>query len=334
MRTWKILTICAVAAAFALPATASAAFMHVIAPGESLASVAATDGLTVDQLAAANGMSPDSQIQAGSSLAIPPQTAGTSGTATSSSAPTTYASAQTFSAAAPVASTAASGGGYVVQPGDSLWAIAARSGVSVNQLAAENGLDPNGVLPAGATLHLSGGSSSGEANETTPATTEEVSTPVSSSSSASTGTVSTGSSSGAQPSGEFVSPSQVGSIAAAEGVPPSLAEAIGYQESGFNNSMVSPTGATGVMQIEPGTWNYISHHLAGPPPLQSASAADNVRAGTLLLHHLLNQTGGDSAMAAAAYYQGLPSVEKHGMYPSTQQYVKDVAALQARFGGP
>lgn len=331
MRTWKILTICAVATALAVPATASAAFIHTVTPGESLASVAAADGLTVDQLAAANGMSPDSQLQSGSSLAIPPQSGGTSGAAIASSTAATSAPVQSSYTAAPVQSSAASSGGYVVQPGDTLWAIAARTGVSVNQLAAENGLDPNGLLLSGSTLNTSGASSSEEANETTPATTEDVSAPVSS---ASTGTASSGSaSSGAQPSGEFISPSEVGSIATSEGVPASLAEAIGYQESGFNNSVVSPTGATGVMQIEPGTWNYIGRNLAGPPPLEPGSAHDNVRAGTLLLHSLLDQTGGDAAMTAAAYYQGLPSVEKHGMYPDTQQYVKDVMSLQQRFGG-
>ena len=57
------------------------------------------------------------------------------------------------------------------------------------------------------------------------------------------------------PTPERVSASEVGSIAAANGVPPSLAEAIGWQESGFNNDLVSTAGATGVMQIEPGTWN-------------------------------------------------------------------------------
>jgi hypothetical protein len=53
----------------------------------------------------------------------------------------------------------------------------------------------------------------------------------------------------------------------------------------------------------------------------------------LLLHSLLDQTGGDPAMAAAGYYQGLQSVQQHGMYSDTQQYVNNVMALQQRFGG-
>jgi soluble lytic murein transglycosylase-like protein len=88
------------------------------------------------------------------------------------------------------------------------------------------------------------------------------------------------------------------------------------------------------MQIEPGTWDYIGQDLATPPPLSPDSATDNVRGGVLLLRSLLDQTGGDASMAAAGYYQGLESVQEHGMYSDTQQYVNDVMALRQRFGGP
>ena len=87
------------------------------------------------------------------------------------------------------------------------------------------------------------------------------------------------------------------------------------------------------MQIEPGTWNFIGQNLASPAPLSPTSATDNIRGGVLLLRSLLAQTGGDPAMAAAAYYQGLQSVREHGLYSDTQQYVNDVMALSQRFGG-
>ena len=291
------------AAAACAPATASAAFEHVIAKGETLSSVAAADGLSVSQLAAANGMSPDSQLISGSALVIPPQDAAAGESAVSSPA---------TSAAAPVAST----GGFVVQRGETLSAIAARLGTSVNALAAANGLDPSGLLISGTPLHAVGGGTSSAA----PATTEMVST-------------SPSSGGGAEPTAEMVSPATVGSIAANEGVPASLAEAVGYQESGFNNGMVSHTGAVGVMQIMPSTWSWIGHNLAGPPPLSPISAADNIRAGSLLLHSLLSDTGGDAAQAVAGYYQGLQSVRAHGLYPDTQAYVNNVLALRQRFGG-
>jgi LysM repeat protein len=306
MRTWKLSPLLATAA-LCVPATASAAFEHVVAPGESLYAVAAADGLSVDQLAAANGISPDSQLIAGATLAIPPQT-GDAAPPTSSPASASGAPAQSSSV-----TTSSSGGGYVVQPGDTLSGIAARYGVSVDALASANGLDPAGILPAGDTLSVSGGSSSSAGEAATTSTTPA-------------------SSAGAQPTTESVSPSSVGSIAAQNGVSSSLVQAIADQESGFNNNMVSSTGATGVMQIEPGTWNYIQNNL-GAPTLAPSSATDNVRGGVLLLRSLLDQTGGDPALAAAGYYQGLASVRSRGMYADTQQYVNNVMALRQRFGG-
>jgi len=319
MRAQKLLLLTAIAA-LAAPASASASFSHVIAAGESLSSVAAADGLSVSQLAGANGISTDSPLVAGSTLEIPPQ-----GVSDGSGAATAPGGSGVSSAPASsgVGAPATSAGSYLVQPGDTLSAIAARSGTTVDQLAAANGLDPGGVLPAGKTLGVAGSAGS-------PAQT------VSSASAAGGGAAGTGggSSGGAQPTSEAVTASDVGSIAAANGVSPSLAEAIGYQESGFNNGLVSSTGATGVMQIEPGTWNYIGQNLVSPPPLSATSARDNVRGGVLLLRSLLDQTGGDPSLAAAGYYQGLQSLRAHGMYADTQQYVASVLALAQRFGGP
>jgi N-acetylmuramoyl-L-alanine amidase len=371
MRTWKslVLTLTIAAAAWA-PATASAAFEHVIAKGETLSSVAAADGLSVSQLAAANAMSPDSQLISGSSLVIPPQNASTVASPIASPATET---------AAPVLSSAE--GAFVVQRGDTLSAIASRLGVSVNSLAAANGLNPSRLLIAGTTLHGAGSTSSDSATtaatpvssgegafvvqrgDTLSAIASRLGVSVNSLAAAnglnpsrlliagttlhgagsggpatSNGTVemvstTPSSAGGAVPTGETVSPSEVGSIAASEGVTPSLAEAIGYQESGFNNNEVSSTGAVGVMQIMPSTWNWIGQNLATPPPLSTTSAADNIRAGSLLLHSLLSDTRGDAAEAVAGYYQGLQSVRAHGLYSDTQAYVNNVLSLQQRFGG-
>jgi N-acetylmuramoyl-L-alanine amidase len=309
MRTWRMSLLTAVAAALCVPATAAAAFQHVVAPGESLSSVAALDGLSVSQLATANGLSSDAELIAGSALVIPPQdSAGLAAPVSQSTAP---------SAAPAAPAQVSTAGGYVVAPGDTLSGIAARYGVSVSTLAADNGLDPAGLLLSGATINVSG------LAEAAPAGTEPVAAPATSADQG--GEV--------QPTPETVSPGEVGSIATENGVAPSLAEAIGYQESGFNNAEVSNTGAIGVMQIEPGTWDYIGQNLVTPPPLSPDSAADNIRGGVLLLRSLLDQTGGDPALAAAGYFQGLQSVREHGEYSSTQQYVANVMALSGRFGG-
>ena len=372
-----------------VPATASAYFVHVISKGESLSSIAAQDGLSVDALAAANGLSPGTQLLAGSTIQIPPQ--GASAVAPS----TTEETGETTSTAVPTSTSTS--GAYVVQAGDTLSAIAARAGVSVNSLAAANGLNPDAFLLTGTVLHLSGSSASSgtvmtasdttgsgasyvvQAGDTLSAIAARSGTTVDALASANgldpshylvSGTVlrvPSGSGSGStidvsmssdtsgssaatsQPVGttaqgtptdppyptpERVTASEVGSVAAANGVPASLAAAIAWQESGFNNDLVSSADARGVMQILPGTWEWIQHSLdTGGPALAPASAADNVRGGVLLLRSLLQSTGGDPAMAAAGYYQGLPSVLQHGVYPSTQNYVNSVLALERQFGG-
>jgi N-acetylmuramoyl-L-alanine amidase len=385
-----------VAALLALPTAASAYFIHVVAPGESLSSIAAQDGLTVDQLAAANGLSPDAQLIVGSSVQIPPQGSSISATPAASSAGSGSAGdgdgdaddSGSTSTAAPA--NTAPAGSYVVQPGDTLSAIAARAGMSVNQLAALNGLNPNAYLISGTAISLPGAPSTAAASGTTsssgsaggsyvvqPGDTLSAiaaragmsvnqlaalnglnpnaylisGTAISLGGSGGTEFVSAGgtsSSASAQPVGaaaegqptdppyptpQTVTAPEVGSIASANGVPSSLADAIAWQESGFNNDLVSSADARGVMQILPGTWQYIQSELNPGPALAPASAADNVRGGVLLLHSLLTATGGDPALAAAGYYQGLPSVQQNGMYPDTQQYVHDVMSLEQQFGG-
>jgi LysM repeat protein len=328
------------AAAFVLcaPAAASAAFPHVVAPGESLYSVAAADGLSVSQLAAQNGVSVDSQLVAGTTLQIPPQSSAVAGVPVSTSAAplasTTGATAgdgdgdaddvgETSTAAAPTSTTttvSTGTGGYVVQPGDTLWAIATRSGISVNSLAASNGLDPNGLLISGHSISIPGASATSSTMVSTPVSTTQP-------------TVVGAQSGGPYPTPERVSAAEVGSIGSANGSSPSLTQAVGWQESGFNNALTSSAGAVGVMQIMPGTWDWIQRTLTAGTPLNPSSAADNVRAGSLFLHQLLSATGGSPSLAAAGYYQGLASVQAHGMYSDTQAYVNSVLALQQHFGG-
>jgi LysM repeat protein len=301
MRNRYLIGAIATIVALGLPASAIGEPEHQVASGESLASIAAIDGLSAAQLAAANGLSPDAELVTGTTLRIPTQSA-PAFVGGAAPAPTTADRSES--------SGAGTSGGYRVVYGDTLSAIAARYGITVHQLAAANSLNPAGLLRAGTILTVPGA---------TVATTETAA-PVASPSA------------GAQPTQEVVSPSDVGEVAASHGVSPSLAEAIGDEESGFNNDEVSPTGAVGVMQIEPGTWNYLHTELGGPA-LRPDSAQDNVLGGVELLHSLLEQTGGDQQLAAAGYYQGLESVRARGMYPETRNYVRDVMALQARFGG-
>ena len=93
------------------------------------------------------------------------------------------------------------------------------------------------------------------------------------------------------PTPDRVTLAQVEQIATAGGVPGALAAAVAWQESGFNNDLVSSADARGVMQILPGTWCWIQRALTPENPLAPASAPDNVRGGVLLLRSLLTTPG-------------------------------------------
>jgi N-acetylmuramoyl-L-alanine amidase len=291
-------------------APASAAVPHVVQPGETLWSIAAANNLTTRTVAAYNGLSEDAQVVLGSTINVPTTVEGHAALQQAGLAP-----AQPATVAAP-ASTGAPAplGGYTVRAGDTLSALAAQTGVSIDAMAAMNGLDPAGVLLAGTVIKLpSGAPAPAQASAPAPAATViPDAAPV--------------------PTPQSVSAADVQSVAAAHGVSPSLAAAVAYQESGFNNGMVSAANARGVMQVMPGTWDYVQQNLAGRP-LDPNSATDNVHAGVMYLKRLLTDAGGDENAAIAGYYQGLASVRDRGMYEDTQRYVANVQALRSRFGG-
>jgi soluble lytic murein transglycosylase-like protein len=116
------------------------------------------------------------------------------------------------------------------------------------------------------------------------------------------------------------------------GVPRRFALAIAWQESGFNQRVVSGIGAIGIMQVIPASGAFVGTYVVHRP-LHILRARDNVTAGVGLLSVLLEDTHRSERLAAAGYYQGLASVRAHGMYSDTQQYVNNVMALRNRFGG-
>ncbi len=317
-------TLAAAALACLLAAPAGAAVPHVVAPGETLWSIAAANNLTTRTVAAFNGLSEDSQVVLGQTIQVPTTVEGYASLVNAGLAPAdpTQASAPAAApVAAPVATTTAtvsSGpapqGHYKVRPGDTLGALAASSGVSVDSMAAMNGLDASAPLLIGTVLKLpSGAPAPPQASTPEPAqTVVPQADPV--------------------PTATRVGAADVQSVASAHGVSPSLATAIAWQESGFNNSMVSGANARGVMQVMPGTWDYVQQNLA-QRQLDPNSATDNIHAGVMYLKQLLNQTGGDESSAIAGYYQGLASVQHRGQFDDKQRYVANVQALRSRFGG-
>jgi LysM repeat protein len=357
--------------AFLIPAApASAAVPHTVQPGETLWSIAAANNLTTRTVAAYNGLSEDAQVVLGSTINVPTEAEGYAALQQTGVAPADPAAQAAAPAAAPA-------GGYTVQSGDTLSAIAAQAGVSVDALAAANGLDPNGLLIEGTVLNGAGGTAPAAPSAEAPAplggyTVRPGDTLSSLAAQAGVtvdamaamngvdpdgllveGTVlklPTGAPAPAQaaqpapaevvvpaadpaPAPGFVSAADVQGVATAHGISPSLAAAIAYQESGFNNGMVSSANARGVMQVMPGTWDYVQENLAGGQTLDPSSPTDNVHAGVMYLKRLLTDAGGDENAAIAGYYQGLRSVQERGMFDDTEQYVANVQALRSRFGG-
>ena len=118
------------------------------------------------------------------------------------------------------------------------------------------------------------------------------------------------------------------SAARRHGVPPSLALALAYQESGFQQRVVSPVDAIGVMQVLPSTGRALSRIHRRHFDLLTAS--DNVEAGVLLIKDLLNATG-STPRTLAGYYQGLGSLHNVGLLPQTRAYITNIQLLQRRF---
>jgi LysM repeat protein len=116
---------------------------YTVRPGDSLVAIAARHGVSVSQLASANGLSANAWVYVGQRLKIPG----------GSSAPAPA------SPSAPAAPAASPGGTYVVRPGDTLISIAARHRVTVGDLARANGVHSNSWVYTGQQLKIPGAAS-------------------------------------------------------------------------------------------------------------------------------------------------------------------------------
>ena len=182
---------------------------------------------------------------------------------------------------------------YVVQPGDSLTAIAAQFEVSVATVAALNHLDPAHVLLIGAHLRV-------------PVKRARASL------AAGAGGVQ----------------NVLDTWAARLDVSPHLVRALAWMESGYQPGVVSSVGARGVLQVMPTTRAFVERVIVGHP-LPHTLAGD-IEVGVLYLRHLLSQFDGDTPLALGAWYQGEAAVKRFGLYHVTKPFVEDVLALSTR----
>jgi LysM repeat protein len=106
---------------------------------------------------------------------------------------------------------------------------------------------------------------------------------------------------------------------------------LAWLESGWNQSMVSPAGASGIMQLVPATAEWGLEYLAPDAVEWETSTRDNIRLGAAVYAHMLRQADWDIELALAFYYQGWKSIETYGMFEDTHEYVANVMALAQQF---
>jgi LysM repeat protein len=309
------LTLLATSAGMLVAPVADAHRLHTVGLGETPWWIAAQNDLTTRTVADHNDLAPAADVVLGSTIKLPTPVEGALALAAAGPTSVTPAPPPSIAASRVVATGAPPAlGAYVVRAGDTLSALAAPTPVSAERLAFLNGLDPDAILAIGTVLRLPE-----DAPAPAPAPEPEPITRIVAAADP-------------LPAEGTLSAQRVMQLAAEQGAPASLAAAIAWRESGFDNAAVSSANARGIMQVLPGTWDWVRANLA-TAPLSPASAEDNVRAGSLYLARLLRDTGGDVRLATAAYYQGLWSVRNRGMFDDTRRYVDDVLALRASFGG-
>lgn len=123
------------------------------------------------------------------------------------------------------------------------------------------------------------------------------------------------------------------------GVEPALIWAVMRQESAFSEVAVSRSGAMGLMQVMPTTWDWIAE-LRSEEPAEPFSVRSNIAYGATYLGWLLRYFGGDEELVIASYNGGQGYVrrlfESEGVgevkdefyreidHPETREYLQSV----------
>lgn len=118
------------------------------------------------------------------------------------------------------------------------------------------------------------------------------------------------------------------------GLDPALVAAVIYQESKFRSSVVSSSGAIGLMQLTPATARGIAIRTGGSAfrTQDLYNPEINIRYGAWYLDNLFKKYGSES-LVLAAYNAGQGNVDRwrsHGegiQFPETRAYVKRVEHL-------
>ena len=291
------------AAAASAPPAAPAATpveprVHVVTRGENLTRIAKHYGVTVAAIVQANGITNPSRIFGGQRLTIP----------SAAAAPAALVAAATAPAAA-----SAEARVHVVARGENLTRIAKHHGVTVAAIVQANAIANPSRIFGGQRLTIPGVAAAPAA----PAAAATASMP-------------------AWMAAKVAERDAVRQVIVEEasryGVPVPFALAVAWQESGWQQGVVSSAGAVGVMQLMPATAVWVGEAMLGEPVVID-DTRHNVRGGVRLLKHYLDRYGGDRDRVLAAYYQGQTAVDRHGIYPVSRPYIASIKNLEELFGG-
>ncbi len=329
--------------------TSSATGTHKVVSGDTVWDLSRKYGTTISAIISANGLNKSAIIHVGQKLTIP----GKAGTAAETT--TTAATSKSTSSSESTSTTksAASIGTYKVSSGDTVWGIARKYGSTITAIINANGLSKSAVIHVGQNLTIPGATASTVSNVTKVTATSSGEPKVatknnvnefSNQASGLVGDTFLGRTYSAPVVGaanqnkatlksmDVPSKSQMQAmiIATAKqmGVDPALAQAVAYQESGFDMRAVSPANAIGVMQVIPSSGEWASQIVGRD--LNLLIPQDNVTAGVAILKKL-QRDGTPLSDAIGGYYQGETAVRKYGLYTDTVRYVSSVKSLMTRF---
>ena len=167
--------------------TTSSGDGYTVVSGDSLYAIARKTGTSIQDLLSLNGLNLNSIIHPGQVLALSSKSVSTE-TKQEESAP----KEETKSTESSTTATTSSSENYTVVSGDGLYAIARKTGTSIQDLLSLNGLSLNSTIYPGQVLKLSSNSEASSAEETATST-EETSSEATSTSSEESSSTSTGS---------------------------------------------------------------------------------------------------------------------------------------------